>query len=105
LNSLLDGQAGLERTVPTSFPPVAAPVRREMRLARGGDTVRNTGMPPERILRGDCMILLGAILFVIGLIASIYILWVVGLILLAIGVVLALLGRSGRPVGGRSHWY
>ena len=51
------------------------------------------------------MILLGAILFVIGLIASIYILWVVGLILLAIGVVFALLGRSGRPVGGRSHWY
>jgi hypothetical protein len=51
------------------------------------------------------VILIGAILFVIGLIASIYLLWVVGLILLVIGVVMALLGRSGRPVGGRSHWF
>ncbi len=29
----------------------------------------------------------------------------VGIILLIVGVVLALLGRSGRAVGGRNHWY
>jgi Family of unknown function (DUF6131) len=51
------------------------------------------------------MILIGAILLIIGLIAGIYLLWVIGLILIAIGIVFALMGRSGRPVGGRSHWY
>jgi hypothetical protein len=51
------------------------------------------------------VILIGAILFIIGLIAGIYLLWVVGLLLLVVGVVMALLGRSGRPVGGRSHWF
>lgn len=51
------------------------------------------------------MILVGAILFIIGLIAHISWLWVIGLILLIVGVVLAVMGRSGRPVGGRSHWY
>jgi hypothetical protein len=51
------------------------------------------------------MIILGAILLIIGLIAGIPILWTIGIILVIVGVVLMLLGRSGRAVGGRSHWF
>ncbi len=51
------------------------------------------------------MILIGAILLIIGLVATIKLLWIVGLILIVVGIALELLGRSGRPVGGRSHWY
>jgi hypothetical protein len=51
------------------------------------------------------MIILGAILLIIGLIAGINILWLIGIILVIVGAVLLLLGRSGRAVGGRSHWF
>jgi hypothetical protein len=30
---------------------------------------------------------------------------VLGIILLAIGIVLAILGSAGRPVGGRNHYF
>jgi hypothetical protein len=51
------------------------------------------------------MIILGVILLIIGLIAKISILWLIGIVLVIVGAVLALLGRSGRAVGGRSHWF
>ncbi|MFE1285671.1 DUF6131 family protein [Streptomyces sp. NPDC058751] len=51
------------------------------------------------------MIILGVILLVIGLIAGIGILWTIGLILVAIGVLLWVLGAVGREVGGRRHYY
>jgi uncharacterized membrane protein HdeD (DUF308 family) len=51
------------------------------------------------------MIILGVILLIIGLIAQISILWLIGIVLIIVGAVLALLGRSGRAVGGRSHWF
>ena len=51
------------------------------------------------------MIVLGIVLLVIGFVAKISILWTVGIILVIIGAVLALMGRSGRRVGGRSHWF
>jgi hypothetical protein len=51
------------------------------------------------------MILLGVVLMIIGFIASIPILWTVGIILAVIGVVLALMGSMGRPVGGRRHYF
>ncbi|MFJ7965441.1 hypothetical protein [Streptomyces sp. NPDC096324] len=51
------------------------------------------------------MIILGVILLVIGLIAGIGILWTIGIILVAIGVVLWVLGAVGREVGGRRHYY
>jgi uncharacterized membrane protein HdeD (DUF308 family) len=51
------------------------------------------------------MIVLGVILLIVGFIASIPILWTIGLVLVVVGAVLALVGRSGRKVGGRSHWY
>jgi cell division protein FtsW (lipid II flippase) len=46
------------------------------------------------------MIVLGAILLIIGFIADISILWTIGLVLIVVGAVLALLGRTGRKVGG-----
>ncbi|MFI0960924.1 DUF6131 family protein [Streptomyces sp. NPDC021080] len=51
------------------------------------------------------MIILGVILLVIGLVAGIGILWTIGIILVAVGVLLWILGSVGREVGGRRHYY
>ncbi len=51
------------------------------------------------------MIVLGVILLLIGFLAKVAILWTLGLILVAVGAVLALLGATGRAVGGRRHYY
>ncbi|ATY11884.1 MULTISPECIES: hypothetical protein [Actinomycetes] len=51
------------------------------------------------------MIVLGVILLVIGFITSIQILWSIGIALVVIGAILAVLGGTGRRIGGRAHWY
>ncbi|WP_291378708.1 DUF6131 family protein [Demequina sp.] len=51
------------------------------------------------------MILLGVILFVIGLLASISILQTIGIILVVVGIILAILGAAGRGIGGRRHYW
>lgn len=51
------------------------------------------------------MIVLGVILLVIGFITGVNIIWVLGIIAVVVGAVLALLGATGRAVGGRAHWY
>ena len=51
------------------------------------------------------MIVLGLILLIIGFIASVPILWTIGLILVVVGLVLVVLGSTGRAVGGRRHYY
>jgi uncharacterized membrane protein HdeD (DUF308 family) len=51
------------------------------------------------------MILLGVILLIIGFVASVPIIWTLGIILVVVGAILALLGGTGRAVGGRRHWY
>jgi hypothetical protein len=51
------------------------------------------------------MIVLGAVLLILGFIFGINILWTIGVVLIVIGAVFWLLGRSGRPVGGRRAWY
>jgi len=51
------------------------------------------------------VIILGVILLIIGFIASIPVLWTIGIILVVIGVALELLGMAGRAVGGRRHYY
>jgi Family of unknown function (DUF6131) len=51
------------------------------------------------------MIILGIILLVAGFVLKISILWTIGIVLLVIGVVLMLMGRMGRAVGGRRHYY
>jgi uncharacterized membrane protein YiaA len=51
------------------------------------------------------MIVLGLVLFVIGLIAAIPTLQTIGLVIAALGVVLMVLGRMGRPIRGRHHYW
>ena len=51
------------------------------------------------------MIILGLILLIIGFVAKIAILWTIGIVVLAIGLILVLLGAIGRGVGGRRHYW
>jgi Family of unknown function (DUF6131) len=51
------------------------------------------------------MIILGLILLVAGLVLKIQILWTLGIIALVVGVILAILGSTGRAVGGRRHYF
>jgi hypothetical protein len=76
------------------------------------------GLPPDRCLAGasnghllnvrkgdDPMIALGVILLVVGFVLAIPVLWTIGIILAVAGVALAVLGTTGRMIGGRAHWY
>jgi Family of unknown function (DUF6131) len=51
------------------------------------------------------VIILGLILLIAGFLLNISILWTIGIILLVVGLILALLGRTGRAVGGRRHYF
>lgn len=51
------------------------------------------------------MIIIGIVLLLIGFIAKIAILWTLGIVVLVIGLILMLLGATGRAVGGRKHYY
>ena len=51
------------------------------------------------------MIFLGIVLLIAGLVFKISILWTIGIVLLVIGLVLMVMGRMGRAVGGRRHYY
>ena len=51
------------------------------------------------------MIILGIILLVLGYLLGIRILTTLGIILLVIGAILAILGATGRAVGGRKYWF
>jgi Family of unknown function (DUF6131) len=51
------------------------------------------------------VIILGVILLIIGFVTGIAILWSIGIIVLVVGLILALLGATGRMVGGRRHYF
>ena len=51
------------------------------------------------------MIVLGVILLIIGFLTGINIIWVLGIIAVVVGAVLAIAGTTGRAIGGRAHWY
>jgi Family of unknown function (DUF6131) len=51
------------------------------------------------------MIVLGLVLLLLGMLLGIGILWSAGVIVLIVGLILMLLGRTGRPVGGRAHYW
>ena len=51
------------------------------------------------------MIVTGLILLLLGLLLDIGLLWTVGVVVVIVGLVLMLLGRSGRQVGGRTHYW
>ncbi len=51
------------------------------------------------------MISLGIVLLIIGFIAAVHIIWILGIIALVVGAVLAIAGFGGREIGGRRRWY
>jgi len=51
------------------------------------------------------MIILGLILLLLALIAGSGLLWTLGIIVLLVGLVLLVLGRTGHRVGGRPHYW
>jgi hypothetical protein len=51
------------------------------------------------------MIILGVILLIVGFVAKIAILWSIGIAVLVIGLILVLLGATGRAIGGRRHYW
>jgi hypothetical protein len=51
------------------------------------------------------MIILGVILLIIGFVAQVAIIWTIGIILVVVGAILALLGMTGRAIGGRRHFF
>lgn len=77
-------------------------VRSLCRSCANGSHGRRTGQTKHE---KGLMIVLGIILLIIGFIASVAILWTVGIILVVIGLFLELLGMAGHAVGGRRHYY
>jgi uncharacterized protein DUF6131 len=51
------------------------------------------------------MIILGIIALIAGFLLKIPVLWTIGIILVIAGAVLAILGSTGRAVGGRRHYF
>lgn len=51
------------------------------------------------------MIVLGIILVILGFVFSSWILWIIGIILLVLGLAAWVLGGLDRAVFGRRHWY
>jgi hypothetical protein len=51
------------------------------------------------------MIVLGILLLLIGFLANIAIVWTLGIIVLIAGLILLLLGSTGRAIGGRRHYW
>ena len=51
------------------------------------------------------MIILGVILLILGFVLGIPILWTIGVVLIIAGAILAILGATGRAIGGRKRWY
>ncbi len=61
-------------------------------------TSAESGYPGE-------MITLGVICLILGLIFGLGILWSIGIILIVVGIILALLGMTGRAIGPRRYYY
>ncbi len=63
---------------------------------------------PREILRYEGirpMIILGVILLIVGFLLGIPVLWTIGVVLAIVGAAAAILGGTGRRIGGRAHWY
>jgi hypothetical protein len=58
--------------------------------------------PPLEV---PCMIILGLILLIIGLIVGSGILWIIGLVLILVGALFWLLGSMDRAIGPRRHYW
>lgn len=51
------------------------------------------------------MIVIGLILLLVGFIVPVPVLVPIGAVILVVGLILALMGGLGRPVGGRQWYY
>jgi hypothetical protein len=51
------------------------------------------------------MVVLGIILLVVGFVTGLAILWTIGIVLVALGAILWLLGAMGHAVAGRRHYW
>ncbi len=51
------------------------------------------------IVFGICLLIIAAI------VPKLAVLWAIGIIVLVVGLILFVLGRTGRAVGGRRHYY
>lgn len=51
------------------------------------------------------MIILGVVLLILGFLLKISILWTLGIIAIVVGLILAVLGATGRAIGGRRHYF
>jgi uncharacterized membrane protein HdeD (DUF308 family) len=59
----------------------------------------------KRARKERFMIILGVVLLIVGFLTGIPIIWTLGIIALVIGLILAIVGASGRAVGGRAHYW
>jgi hypothetical protein len=62
-------------------------------------------LTPYQPSKEQRMIILGVVLMLIGFITGIAVLWSLGILVALIGLVLALLGATGREFGGRRHYF
>jgi Family of unknown function (DUF6131) len=51
------------------------------------------------------VVILGIALLIMGFILHVPILWSIGIVVLVVGLILVLLGATGRAVGGRRHYW
>ena len=86
------------------FRTVSAQLRglRSLRIQASRCGQRFNVVPFGKLRR---MIILGLVLLLIGLLIGSGLLWSVGIVLLLVGVVLMVLGRSGHKIGGRAHYF
>jgi fatty-acid desaturase len=63
------------------------------------------GQHSEPIKERAKVIVVGVILLLLGLLLSVPILWVIGVVLVVVGAVLWIAGSAGHAVGGRRHYY
>lgn len=51
------------------------------------------------------MITLGIVLLIVGFLTGVQAVWILGIVAVVLGAVLAIAGGAGRAIGGRKHWY
>ena len=77
---------------------VSAALRSGYRSSESGNTCRTQ--------EGSAtVIILGIILIIIGAVTNIPVVYSIGVILALVGIVLWILGATGRAVGGRNHYF
>jgi hypothetical protein len=76
----------------------AAAAARSPRTARQ-ICFKSKGRRPKLIVFGICLLIIAAI------VPKLAVLWGVGIIVLVVGLIVLILGRTGRAVGGRRHYY